>query len=278
MHVPSYPRVVALLAMLAGFAGDAQAVEFDEKLKAPLMKDPVALRSQAESYVAKFSALQAAGPRELISNRALSAQRFDLTWQIQQAIDTHRPLGDLTALGLEARDDGGYHVDYNASPQWEQLEEVFLAWLPEANWEMFGMQLTQRGFRVEDVAAVRDYVSAHDARKMSLQRSLPLAVSFSKIVKKYDRIKRPVDDGLVLSYLYQRTRVNAETTREWAEGLLNTLDAQRARILIAYFSEMSSTGIWAPSDQRTGIDHLLGLMRLPNYEQLAAAEAAGGQP
>lgn len=278
MHVPSYPRVVALVLMLAGFAGGAQAVEFDEKLKAPLMKDPAALRSQAESYVAKFTALQAAGPRELISNRALAAQRFDLTWQIQQAIDTHRPLGDLRTLGMEARDDGSYRVDYNASPQWQQFDEILLAWLPTTNWDMFGMQLIERGFRTEDVAAIRDYVTTHDPRKLSLQRSLPLAVSFSKVVKKYDRIKRPVDDGLVLSYLYQRTKVGAETNREWADGLLNTLDTQRARILMAYLSEMSSTGVWAPSDQRTGIDYLLGLMRLPNYEQLAAAEAEGVKP
>ena len=35
MHVPSYPRIVAWLLMLASFAGVAQAVEFDEKIKAP---------------------------------------------------------------------------------------------------------------------------------------------------------------------------------------------------------------------------------------------------
>ena len=62
-------------------------------------------------------------------------------------------------------------------------------------------------------------------------------MSFSKIVKKYDKIKRPVDDAAVLSYIYQREKLKAEKGREWAEGLLNSLDAQRARILLAYFVE-----------------------------------------
>ena len=67
MHVPSYPRVVALLLVLASFAGSAQAVEFDEKLKAPMVKDAAVLRTQAQSYAEKFTALQAASPQEFIT-------------------------------------------------------------------------------------------------------------------------------------------------------------------------------------------------------------------
>jgi hypothetical protein len=278
MHVPSYPRVVALVLMLAGIAGSAQAVEFDEKLKAPLMRDPVVLRSQAESYVSKFAALQAAGPRERISNRALAAQRFDLTWQIQQAIDTGKPLGDMSALGLVARGDGSYKVDYDASPQWERPEQVLAAWLPATNWEVFGEQLVERGFRREDVTKLREFVNANNFEQKSRREALPLAISFSKVVKKYDKIKRPVDDAAVLAYIYQRDRNTAEKNREWAEALLDSLDAQRARILLGYFDEMHSSGVWAPSDQRVGIDEQLRLMRLPNYEQLATAAATGVTP
>jgi hypothetical protein len=267
-----------LLAMLANFAGSAAAVEFNEKLKAPMVSDPAALRSQAHSYVTKFKALQISSPLERITNRALAKERHDLIWQIQQAIDAGRPLGDLSALGLVAREDGSYYVDLNANPQWERLEDLLAGWLPQTNWELFGEELMQRGFRPEDVTILRQYVTTHDAQRAGLQRSLPVAVGFSKVVKKYDRIKRPVDDGLVLSYLYQRSAISAESSREWAAGLLAALDEQRARILLAYFSEMQSTAIWAPSDQRAGIDHLVRQMRLPNFEQLAAAEAKGVAP
>jgi hypothetical protein len=269
---------VALLLMLAGFASGARAVEFDEKLRAPMAREPAALRTQAQSYGEKFAALRAASPHDVIRNRALTAERFDLTWQVQQAIDARRPLGDLSTIGLQARGDGSYKVDYNASPQWERPETVFLAVLPNVDWQGFGADLISRGFREADVAALKSYVTTHDLQQTFRRESLPLALSFSRVVKKYDRIKRPVDDAVVLSYIYQREKLRAEKGREWTEGLLNSLDAQRARILLAHFSEFQSTALWAPSDQRAGIDHQLQVMRLPDYEQLATAEAAGGAP
>jgi hypothetical protein len=277
MHVSSYPRVLALLLTLACCAGRAQAVEFNEMVKAPLVKDPVALRSQAQSYSAKFAALQAS-PQELISNRALAAERFEVVWQIQRTIDARRPLGDLSAVGLKAQEDGSYRIDYNASPQWSQPGELLPGWLSTVDWEIFSQQLIERGFRAEDVAALKEYVATHDLQKSSRLESLPLALSFSKVVKKYDKVKRPVDDAMVLSYIYQREKLNAERSRAWVEGLINSVDAQRQRILLAYFDEMRSTGVWGPSDQRAGIDEQLRIMRLPDFEQLATAEAAGAAP
>jgi hypothetical protein len=277
MYVPSYPRVLALLLMLACCAGAAQAVEFDERLKAPLVKEPAVLRTQAQSYVAKFNALQAS-PQELISNRALAGERFDLAWQIQRAIDVHRPLGDLSAVGLKAQEDGSYRIDYNASPQWKEPGDLLPGWLSDANWEIFGKQLIERGFRAEDIAALKEYVVTHDLQRTSRLESLPLAVSFSKVVKKYDKIKRPVDDAMVLSYLYQLKKTDAERSRAWVEGLISSVDAQGQRILLAYFDEMKWTGVWGPSDQRAGIDELLRRMRLPDFEQLALAEATGAAP
>lgn len=278
MFVPSYPRLVALLLMLAGFAGGAQAVEFDEKLKAPLMKDPAALRSQAESYVARFTALQSAGPREMISNRALAAQRFDLTWQIQQAIDMRKPLGDLSGIGLIRQDDGSYRIDFDANPQWDQPEQMLAGWFRNTDWELLADDLTARGFLAEDVTKLRNYVSTQDFERKFRRESLPLAISFSKMVKKYDKIKRPVGDAAVLSYIYQREKMRDEMNREWADTLLQSINPQSARVLLAYFDEMKSTGVWGPSDQRAGIDGQLQVLRLPNFEQLATAEALGVAP
>jgi hypothetical protein len=278
MHVPSYPRAAALLLVLANFAGSAQAVEFDEKIRAPMVSEPAALRTQAQSYIARFNALKDASPREVITSRSLNAERFDLSWQIQQAIDAKRPLGDLSAIGLEKKEDGSYRVDYTANPQWRRPEEMFLIVFSGIDWPGFAEHLATRGFRESDVASLKEYVTTHDLQQINRRESLPLALSFSKIVKKYDKIKRPIDDAVVLSYIYQREKLNAERAREWTEGVLNSLDAQRARILLSHFSEFQSTSLWAPSDQRAGIDHLLHLMRLPNYEQLAAAEAAGDAP
>ena len=145
----------------------------------------------------------------------------------------------------------------------------------DINWALFGEQLMDRGFRPQDVATLKEYVTTHDAGKAARQKALPVGLAFSKVVKKFDRLRMPVSDGLVLSYIYQRNKVQDEATREWAANLLAALDTQRARVLISYFSEMKASEIWAPSDQRGGIDGLLAAMRLPNFDQLAAAEAGG---
>jgi hypothetical protein len=50
------------------------------------------------------------------------------------------------------------------------------------------------------------------------------------------------------------------------------------RVLHSYFAEMQSKGYWAPSDAEAGVASLLAVMRLPDYEQRAAAEAKGATP
>ena len=66
MHVPSNCHgrqrhrwrpalATALMVTLAAFTSSAQAADFDEKLKAPAMKDPAELRSQAQAFSARFA-------------------------------------------------------------------------------------------------------------------------------------------------------------------------------------------------------------------------------
>jgi hypothetical protein len=264
-----------LALLLAGFVATTQAVEFDEKLKAPAVTEPAAFRTQAQAFKSRVAALRASGPRELLSNRTLFREQFDLTWQLQRALDGGRPVGDLAELGFVPRDDGSYAIDYNTHPEWQRFDELFVAMLPSAHWDALAGELRARGFRDADLDVVREYLRTHDARRTSLRQSLPLAIGFSKLVKKFDRIKRRVPDELALSYLYQRARIDAEAKREWADGLLAALDAQRSRILMSYFEEMTSTGVITPDNQQAGVAGLLNLMRLPDFDQLATAEAQG---
>jgi hypothetical protein len=267
-----------LALLLAGAAAAAQAVEFDEKVKAPSAAEPVAFAARAEAFRSRLDALGDAAPRALIEDRALLREQVDLLWQFQRALDGGRPPGDLAALGIEPRGDGSYLIDYNAHPEWKRLDQSMSSLLPHMDWEALSKELQARGFREADIATLHGYVAEHDARQLSAKRTLPLAISFSKVVRKLDRLKRPVPDSLVLSYLYQRERVDVDATREWAQGLLNTLDAQRARILMSYFEEMESTGVISADNQRAGIDELLRVMRLPDFEQRAIAEAQGATP
>jgi hypothetical protein len=271
------PSMTALLMVtLASLAGLAQAVEFDEKVKAPQAKLGTELQATAEGYADAFSRSQAS-PLELVANKPLFVEYFDLKWRLTRAIDERRPLGDQSALGLEARGDGSYRVDTNAHPQWRPFAETLAMMLPVLDFNVAGPELVNRGFREKDVTALQNYLGIHDLDAMTSRAALPVALSFSKIVKKYDRIKRPIGKDLALSYIYQRNRADAEARREWAEGALKVLDPQSVRVLHSYFGEMHGSLLWAPTDADVGISEMLSAMRRPDYEQRAVDAAKGAQ-
>jgi hypothetical protein len=277
MHVRSRYTAVLCLAMSA-FAGGAQAAEFDEKLKSPQAKSAAEIKTLAENYSATFARLEAASPSETVTDKTLFLDHFDLRWQVQLAIDEKRPLGDLSAAGLERHDDGSIRIDLAEHPQWDPFPRKIASLLPTMNLENVGPLLVNRGFRESDVTALGNYIATHDLKAATYSKTLPIAVSFSRLVKKLDKLRVPVSNRLVFSYLYQRNKAEALAQLEWAQGLLGVLDAQRVRVLHSYLSELKGVSMWAPDDIESGIAGLLALVRLPDYEQRAAAEAKGVKP
>ena len=154
--------------------------------------------------------------------------------------------------------ENGFRIDYNAFPQWQPFPETLASLMPTMSMDDAGPQLVARGFRESDVAALRSYLETHDLKAETSARTLPIAISFSKVVKKYDRIKRPVGKDLVFSFLYQRDKAEAEVRRAWAEGLIRTLDDQRVRVLHSYFSEIQGIGYWSPDDAEAGVAEPVG--------------------
>jgi hypothetical protein len=272
-------RVAAgFMLLFAGLAGSALAVEFDEKVVAPPMQDAETLRGEAQSFSARFTALQDAGTEQLITNQALAAERFDLAWRIQQAIDLHRPPGEMSAIGFVSRGNDSYGIDFNAFPQWERVDRKLAVLLPTYHWESLVQYLMNRGFTADEIARLKAFLASRDVNSESNRRKLPIALSFSKVVKKFVKLKRAVPDAMVISYLYQRERAAAEATREWAADLLNSIGAHGARILLSAMSEGESTSVWSPSDRAAGIAEVLAAVRRPDFEQLATAQAAGVTP
>jgi len=286
MHVPSNPVprsprppfAAAVIAMFAGFAGIAHAVEFDEKVKAPMFKDTAELRSRAQAYSGRDAQSRPAGLDALVRNRQLSQERFDMSWELQRAIEDKRPLGDLSGQGVVDRGDGTFSVDLSSYPQWGDPADHLASMLSALDPALLGAELARRGVKPEDHAKLREYLATHPEKAATGTAALPVSVSFSRIVRKYDKLKRPVPDSLVLSYIYQRERATTEARRAWAESLLDTIGPGASRILESYFSEMKETAVWGPSDTRAGIDGLLANLRLPDFEQKAAAEAKGVTP
>ena len=270
--------VVTWVLTLVGLAGIAQAAEFDEKLKAPTMKSTAEFKIQAQAFTKKFLEIREATPEQLLTNASLAKQQFYLAWQVQQAIDLRKPLDDLGELGFVSRGDGSYSIDMDAHPEWLELPgSVISAMLPD-NLENTITGLVQRGFRPADVATLREYLARHDYNGTAVAGSLPVSLGFSRSVKKNDAAKQAVPDSLVFSYWYQRTRVRTEAEHTWAAGLLNSFDAQRRRALLSLVMEIKASSTWSPDDIATGIPELLAMVRKPDYEQRATAEAKGVAP
>jgi hypothetical protein len=272
------PVTAALMALLANLAGAAQAVDFDEKLKAPQVKGAPEIKAMAESYSATLARLATASPTEMVTNTGLFLQRFELKWLFARAVDDRLPLDDLSAIGLVKREDGGIEIDLNAFPQWSSFTDTLVAMMPTMNYDLAGPLLINRGFRESDIAAIKTYLATHDPRAAAAAKTLPIAISFSRVIKKYDRLKLAVSKDLVYSFIYQREKAEALAQREWAAGLLRGLDPQRVRVLHSFFDEMTRVSVWGPSDTEAGIEGVLALMRLPDYEQRAIAEAKGVAP
>jgi hypothetical protein len=270
--------VASLMFVFASLAGSARAVEFDEKLKAPMAKDVGTLKAQSESFGARFAQLHLAAPQEMVTNTSVAREQFDLRWQAQQSVDRRQSMEELAALGFKGLGDGGYTIDVNAFPQWNLPHEEAAAIFPTLDWNEAAPGFMRRGFREQDVATVKDYVATHDVLAAARQQSVAVSIAFSKVIKKIDRLKQPVPDSLVLSYVYQRQRAESESQRAWLAALLQKLDAQRVRIMMSTLDEMLPTTTWLPEDPAAVIADALATVRLPNFEEMAVAEAKGVAP
>jgi hypothetical protein len=272
------PALAAMFIMtLAGLVGAAQAVEFDERLKTPMMKNGAELRSEFESYQASAISLAAKSPLEAVRDRSASRQRFDAQWQLGRLVDAHTPLPELAALGFEAGKDGSYKIDTKQHPEWRDLDRELVTFSKPEILGGIASDLLARGFRSEDLDALNRYVREHDLERTQSARRLSLAISTSRVAKKYQKIRRPFDAQMMLSFVYQRSLDAAETQRQWANALLDTLDAQRQRVLASFLSEQA--GFWSvsPTDDTAALEQERQMLLRADFEQLAKAAFEEGK-
>lgn len=157
------------------------------------------------------------------------------------ALDERVPLQDLSAFGLAAQADGAYVVDLRKFPQWEPLDtRLYLLTNPEV-FESYEPALKARGFRDEDIRALRTYLATHDPRLRIHSEGRQLVDTFAKRLQGRRQAGQPLNLEEVLAYRYQKAGLKAEIERQWAVGLLDALDPQRQRILASFFDEFDSS-------------------------------------
>jgi hypothetical protein len=218
-----------------------QAAPFDEKSKAPRAATSQALRTKFETHFQTFQRKQQdADPAAFIRDRQAYKQWSDLYFAVKLALDERVPLQDLSAFGLAAQADGAYVVDLRKFPQWEPLDtRLYLLTNPEVL-ESYEPALKARGFRDEDIRALRTYLATHDPRLRIHSEGRQLVDTFAKRLQGR-KVGQPLNLEEVLAYRYQKASLKAEIERQWAVGLLDALDAQRQRILASFFDEFDSS-------------------------------------
>jgi hypothetical protein len=287
MHVPNSqhrsryrwrPPLAAVLLFTLALTGSAQAAEFDASLRAPMMKSQGELRPTALTFGKRYREIHQAAPEQLIQDSELARQQFDLKWQLQRAIDEQKPLDEFASLGIVSRGDGSYQIDLDAHPEWNDLHETIAGIVSRADIAAQEPQLLQHGFSPADVKALKDYVATHDPDVEATADALPIVLGFARTVRKFDKAKRPVPDSLALSFFYQRAFANRESNRRWVQGLFDRLEKQSVRVVMSNFTETSASMLWLPENASEGIADYLALVRRPDFEARAIAEARGAAP
>jgi hypothetical protein len=259
---------MAVLALLLGLASNAQAIEFDDKLRGPAAANVAELKATLEEHTAAVAAGDLHG---LSRVRSASATRreFDARWKLGRMVDARRPMPELESLGFVAKGDGSYSIDIQAHPEWRSLTDSLWQIVKSQSVSHLAPALESRGFRPQDTQAMRQYVETHDLERLRGQRKLELGLSASRYARKLQRLKRPVDDAFVWSYVYQRALGIAELERQWAEGLLDALEPQAQRILASYLSESQGSWFIVPTSNDASIQYERELLLKPDFEQLA---------
>ena len=280
MHFPANPSTrlpfaAAVVALFAGVVGVAHAVEFDEKLKAPQARGAEQLRLVAKVASASFADASLDRREALVHDAAGSRRQFDARWSVLHAVESRAPLGDLREFGIVPDENGAVRIDLGRYPQWDDFDGRVTHLLGGLSLDSLRADLVNRGMQEEDLAAIRSYVSAHDSTAMRREAVLPVTLSFGRVVRKYDKVKRPVPNDVVVDYLYQSDAAAAESERAWLAGLLDSLDPRAARILLSYLNELGGTATWAASDLDAIIRDRLSAFRLPDFELRARSEAGG---
>jgi hypothetical protein len=221
---------VWLLALLT--AAPIHAAPFNEQMNAPAASAPQ-LQAKLQRRFKAVEERTAKEPEALLRDPVAHQELIDLEFTMNRRLDEGQPLGndaELAQFGLVKDPNGSYRVDTKRFPQWKSLEQQLL-WFSNADaLEGFLPALQARGFRPDDVDALRDYVRTHDVQAQMFSEQKELVQTFAPRAAKAGKDE-------VLAFVYQGNRLRREYERRWAVGLLDALSPQSRRVLTSYLLE-----------------------------------------
>ena len=265
---------VAFLAALqiGAFVGSVQAAKFDEKIKAPVAPSNAELQVVIRDYFATYARVNGESAAGMVRDKAAYQQWFETNWRLQRAIDKKQPLGDLSEFGLTPNPDGSYSVDPTEYPQWDPLPTQLERLREPQAFDLYAEGLRARGFRDQDIEALRAYIAKSPRRNQASMAELDITDGYIARVKAQIAAKQKVGESQLLSYMYQTGRIRKENDRLWALGLLDALDPQRQRILTSYFAEQVGQLTITPDDIGGQVQFAIDGVMSGEFERQAKAQ------
>jgi hypothetical protein len=276
----SIPRLalIALAVLLQAAAPVAvePSAKFDETRRAPQAPTNKALKVSIREYFEVYERATSESLAGLVRDKVAFDKWVEAEWRLQRAIDTRRDLGDLTRFGITPNGDGTYSIDIGHFPQWTPVSDSARRILEPGVLEAYVPQLKARGFRDQDIETVKAYIHEYQPDRMAQLAKLSLVDSFAKSVQRGTASNEKLGTDKMLDYLYQNRRIMEEAKRAWTLGLLDSLDAQRQRILESFLSEVDRAGAMAVApDDIEGATRWMGdAIASGEHQRLLEAERA----
>jgi len=264
-------KVGLLVACAVALVGIARAGKFDETIKAPVAPTRSELEASIRDYFNTYARVNAQFVGGIVRDKVAHAKWFDARWRLGTAIERWKSPVELAEYGITPNGDGSYAIDIVRFPQWDPLDSRLTELLDPKGFEMHAQHLKAMGFRDSDLEQLSSYIATHRPERLAIAENLSLVESFGEKVHAADLGRKKIQDSQVQSFRYQRHRNSAEATRQWAEGLLDSVDYQRQRILTAYFMERESRMTMLP-DPPDELDRELADFRSGEYVRALEAE------
>jgi hypothetical protein len=190
----------------------------------------------------------------------------DLQWLLQGIVNKRQSLAGLSDVGVTQRSDGSVELDVKRHPKWMPLHERLVPFDNPDAFDAYIPLLRDRGFRESDLAKVRQYLQSNRLGRVTFEASKPEINAFSSHVR--SRVVQQVSIAQAKSFHYRLRRLSNEAQRNWAAGLLGTLDSQRQRILVSLLDELGVVKVVAPdSDVEGFLAREIAAMRSPTFDQ-----------
>jgi hypothetical protein len=232
MEKPKWSMANGVWLFALWIGAPAQGAPFDEQMKAPTA-NTTRLQEKLQRHFRTVEEKRVKGAEALLRDPVAHQQSVELEFAIGRRLDEGQPLGDPTELakfGLMQRPDGSYHIQTKQFPQWKLLDQQLLWFTNVEALEGFLPALQARGFRPDDVDALREYLRTHDLEAAMFPEQKELVQTFGQRAATAGKEE-------VLAFVYQGNRLRREYERRWAIGLLDALSPQSRRALTSYLLE-----------------------------------------